>query len=171
VVACGGRGLADSIYDEGGGGTSVEGGRSGEGGATSSGGRTNMVSGGSPNVASGGRRNSSGGVTGAGGRASASGGAVASGGAATTPPESCRRFCKQLVADCGIQLQVDDGGCRSSCEQGFSSGSSTCEKLRIEALACVENALAQPMTTCRDVSRILSRDCLLPLALSATCSR
>lgn len=112
----------------------------------------------------------SGGRKGTGG-APSTGGVTTSGGAATTPPESCRRFCKQLVDDCGIALQLNDRVCRSSCEDGFTVGSSACDSLRIAALACIENQLAQPMTTCDDVGRILSSDCLIPLGLWASCVR
>lgn len=147
LTACGGRTFDDAIYDEG------------------------VAQGGSANATSGGKsggRKSSGGVTGAGGAGT---GAVSSGGAATTRPESCRRFCKQLVNDCGIALKLNDTVCRSSCEESFTVGSTACDSLRFAALGCIENALAQPMTTCDDMSRILTSDCLIPVGLWANCVR
>lgn len=109
-----------------------------------------------------------GGGGGGGGRAAVKGGASNSGGSPSTPPESCREFCKELVEDCGAQLALGEVLCRSNCEIGFG-GSESCNALRMAALACVQKALSAPMASCADFSRILTMDCLIPLTLSATC--
>lgn len=162
ALACGGRTLADSIYD----GEPVDGG---------SGGSLNGLGGSRPApVGGGGGRNqagrSSGGAPGVGG--SSSGGAIAKGGSFSgsgggSLQSECKAFCTGFERVCPNSFEMP--GCFPQCASSIG-GSGPCEGLVRDALRCFTQATrALPSSDCATAQLALASSCLSHLETLQRC--